>query len=523
MTRFTRCYLKTFFTFLAILTISGTLAYGANVSLRWDPNDPAPEGYRIFIRQEAESYNYSYPVWENHSTTCTLTGLVEGVTYYLVVRAYEGDLESGDSLEISYTPSFSGYGVDTDGDKVPDVLDRFPNDPNEWNDSDNDGVGNNQDPDDDNDLMPDEWEIAHGLDPKIDDADFDYDNDGVSNLDEFKASTNPMDNPDNDLPYAPVIDEIRQAERVDLTPVLISSGYFDNDNDEHYQSQWQISTEPNFSVLVLDRTSTIQLTALSVGELILEVDTQYYWRVRFIDERHGYSQWSENATFTTIPAEESDDKDTNGIPDSQEVDASIDVNEDGNADLYEDDIMTVYSVEGETIIGVETISDNATVVSVKSITTRDLEDQSIQTGFGIIGFKIFLQDGETTAIVKMHFSRQVDNYAKVYKYVSDEGWMMYENAVFAPNRKSVTLVLEDGGVGDEDGVKNGIIVDPSGISKVETLGSGTTESDGGGGGGCFISSGNAVFSAQDSKMVRVSLLLTLIMGIVTRVVGHRIN
>ena len=40
---------------------------------------------------------------------------------------------------------------DTDGDGVANALDAFPNDPNEWEDSDADGIGNNGDPDDDND------------------------------------------------------------------------------------------------------------------------------------------------------------------------------------------------------------------------------------------------------------------------------------------------------------------------------------------------------------------------------------
>jgi hypothetical protein len=34
---------------------------------------------------------------------------------------------------------------DTDGDTVPDHLDRFPNNPSEWQDSDDDGVGDNSD------------------------------------------------------------------------------------------------------------------------------------------------------------------------------------------------------------------------------------------------------------------------------------------------------------------------------------------------------------------------------------------
>ena len=44
---------------------------------------------------------------------------------------------------------------DSDGDGVLDNLDAFPNDPNEWLDSDGDSIGNNSDPDDDNDGIAD--------------------------------------------------------------------------------------------------------------------------------------------------------------------------------------------------------------------------------------------------------------------------------------------------------------------------------------------------------------------------------
>jgi hypothetical protein len=46
--------------------------------------------------------------------------------------------------------------IDSDGDGVADVNDAFPNDPSEWIDTDGDGIGNNADPDDDNDGILDE-------------------------------------------------------------------------------------------------------------------------------------------------------------------------------------------------------------------------------------------------------------------------------------------------------------------------------------------------------------------------------
>ena len=572
-------------TIIFFTTIS---AMAASVSLRWDPNDPTPEGYRVFARESGRSYNYSAPIWEDSLTTCTLIGLTEGVTYYFVVRAYDGLLESADSAEVTYTPgvvvanqaptadagqnqvvyeggtvlldgsgssdadgtidafqwlqtsgivislnnatasrsSFTapivGLGgatltfrltvtdddgstsvdtitvnvlksssTDVDGDKVPDVLDLFPTDPNEWADNDADGIGDNQDLDDDNDGMSDIWETAYGLDPLTDDADLDADGDGMTNINEFHADSDPTTAPGNNAPDAPVVDTVAQTERVELTPVLVTEAYFDADHDVHYKSQWQISTESDFSTLILDENSLSQLTAYHVSEMVLDTDTVYYWRVRFIDSRNGASGWSETATFTTLAAEESDDTDINGIPDSQEVNGTVDLNGNGTPDRDEVGvIMSAYTVEGQTVIGVVAASPGATLASIKSIPCDTIPDQSVAMNFGLIGFKLYLNAGVTTATVKIHFGIAVPSDAKLYKYTADNGWRVYRNAVLAADGKSITLMLEDGGMGDEDGVQNGVIVDPSGIAYTDSdsasLSTGGLSSGGGGGGGCFI-------------------------------------
>ena len=527
-----------FFAFIAIIFLNTTFAYSsASVSLRWDANDPAPEGYRVFAREATGQYDYAHPIWENSLTTCTLTGLTEGVTYYFVVRAFDGSLESVDSEEVSYTPPLTStdtatdtpaetdtgvetedeMDVDSDGDNVLDAQDMFPNDPSEWADNDNDGVGNNLDTDDDNDGMSDEWEVSYGLDPFSDDAELDADGDGVSNLDEFLTSSETTDS--GSAPEAPVIESASDAERVSLTPVLLCGGYFDSDTDGHYQTRWQISTEPDFATLILDATSKTQLYTYTVGEMVLDVDTDYFWRVQFIDDNNGVSAWSDAASFTTVSAESLGDADFDGVLDTQETDETADVNENGIADVLENSIMTINTIEGQTTVGVETLAETVTLVSIKSLSTETVDDRTVSLGFGLIGFKLYLQEGVTTASVKIHFSKKVPSTAKLYKYTVENGWEAYDNAIFAPNRKSVTLVLEDGGVGDEDGVQNGVIVDPSGIAyeeesetSSENASVSTTDAASGdsGSGGCFISAGCEGFGSMNAGLASVAAMLTLV-------------
>jgi len=142
------------------------------------------------------------------------------------------DLPAGDifwrvSSEFNYD-LFSDYDqfaiqADSDGDGVPDSLDPFPDDPTEWADNDNDGIGNNADSDDDNDGMPDWWEnkyVQYGMDPLVDDASGDPDGDGYSNLEEYQACTDPSDA--NDYPSTTVKGDLDGSDSVDLADLIMS-------------------------------------------------------------------------------------------------------------------------------------------------------------------------------------------------------------------------------------------------------------------------------------------------------------
>lgn len=59
------------------LPLAATASGAASVTLRWDPNTPAPEGYRAFARRRDQAFNYSRPDWEGSAVTCTLNTLEE--------------------------------------------------------------------------------------------------------------------------------------------------------------------------------------------------------------------------------------------------------------------------------------------------------------------------------------------------------------------------------------------------------------------------------------------------------------
>jgi hypothetical protein len=454
--------------------------------LAWDQNPESDiAGYKLYYGTSSSNYASSKDMGK--TTICTITGLDEGKTYYFAATAYDGsNNESGYSNQISYTVPYS----DTDGDGVPDDQDAFPADPTETTDTDRDGIGNNADPDDDNDRMPDAWEIQYGLDPFADDAAEDADLDGISNLDEFLADTDPIVPGGNSAPDSPLLISPSDQKPVTLTPLLQTDDFYDPDyGDFHSETQWKITRQAD-NVPVLDVTSPNSLNALQVPKAILKKNTRYIWKAKFYDSHGAPSDWSEPAIF--VAGNNPEDLDGNGIPDDQETDSTSDMNEDGILDVDQETIKCVNTKGKKSQIGLS-FEDSDTVLAIEYLAYQDPRSLDSAFGkpndlpFGLIDFRLRVAKPGDRAVVTVYFSDRTPKDGKWYKYDPiEEVWVDYSAYTeLGANKKSITLRLQDGGMGDGDGIANGIIVDPSGLS-VDSAGSSAADSNAGNT-SCFIS------------------------------------
>jgi hypothetical protein len=502
-------------------------AAAAQVNLQWDPNDCDPEGYRLFQRSAASSYDYSRPVWTGSQTSCTLDGLDEGVTYFFVVRAYDGSLESGDSNEVSFKAAAPApIDTDSDGDGVIDSLDAFVSDASEWKDTDQDGTGDNADSDDDNDGMPDLWEARYGLDPLVDDADDDLDGDGLTNGTEYQQGSDPGHDPDNIVPLKPVVSQPAQGATVGLLPVLVVGGFADDDGDRHARTHYQISTFEDFSALTFEVQSQNWLTSYPVQDLILDPDTVYYWRACFYDDRNGQSDWSDVHAFVTIGYDQAGDSDGDGVLDAQQSDGASDMDADGRPDGDQADMLCVRTDDPiNPLIGVKSMDEQVQVVSAQALDLNAVMQASADFAnqpewvTGLISFKLYLPPAVTTAAVTVFFSEPAPDNAQWYKFDPETGWSVFADAVFSADRRSISLVLEDGGNGDQDGVQNGVIVDPSGLGySRQTDATGSSGSSGSPflmNNGCFISNAHSSFQngCQRAAMIMILIAALSLIGL----------
>ena len=280
------------------------------------------------------------------------------------------------------------------------------------------------------------------------------------------------------------------AVDVGLNPVLRIDPYNDPDN-VYGATQWEIATDPSFEEIFMlwreTRTSgTEEDFMLAIPDFILEAGPgTYYWRVRFVDADGNTSPWAGPYMFSTVAVDPADEN-ASGVPDDREVDDPTMVFPD--LDPTNPLILFVRAAMGDGYWAVEGMENVLEMIALKAYTT-DAEGvnppPNTEMPLGVIGYKLVVGDSDAPAYVRVYFDPAAPENAVWFSFVRVEGWQEFsgDTADFGDGMAWIDLKLEDGGLGDIDGIKNGIIIVPlSGYGVVEVV-----EGDGGSD-TCFIES-----------------------------------
>jgi len=167
----------------------------------------------------------------------------------------------------------------------------------------------------------------------------------------------------------------------------------------------------------------------------------------------------------------------------------ITINDNGIED-FEDDVTSTETPTNRSI-GFKAQSGGAVTYfnCVMSNEINDTNGMPLEFPYGLIDIELKVDVSGGTVVVTMYLDTPVSEDYKWFKYNNE--WIDYSNYTeFNESRDEVTLTFVDGGIGDDDGIANGIIIDPSGIGlSGEGVVEDSTVSTGGSssGGGCFIS------------------------------------
>lgn len=231
-----------------IVLLTVTLATAASVKLNWSPNNPAPEGYRVFSRKSDQPFDYNSPIWEGPANACTIEGLEDQTEYYFVIQPFDGNKEGDLSSEIHYvTPAVDDPQEPLEEEGSPPRMDPLAEQKNK------DGAGVEM--------------FSNGLQPQ-----------GIP------------------LPPIPLSAEFCMGD--DYFLVLSLDEQATAGGEPPAATHWQIY-ETGSKHCVLDLISDRQLSQLRVSNLSFKNGIKYYWRARFFNSKGRISDWSEPHDFTS--------------------------------------------------------------------------------------------------------------------------------------------------------------------------------------------------------------------------------
>ncbi|MCK4534552.1 MAG: hypothetical protein KAT81_03410 [Syntrophobacterales bacterium] len=161
---------------------------------------------------------------------------------------------------------------------------------------------------------------------------------------------------------------------------------------------------------------------------------------------------------------------------------------DNGIDGFPTDVTTFETSTGKNM-GVKA-GDGGHITYLEAVSPDTIDNPEGQPDtliYGLIDLKVKVDTVGGTVEVTVYLPEAAPDNYRWYKYLPGSGWLDFSaKAQFNAERDQVVLTFTDGGNGDDDGVANGVITDPSGLG----TGPETSPDSDGGGGGCFISTVN---------------------------------
>ena len=159
-----------------------------------------------------------------------------------------------------------------------------------------------------------------------------------------------------------------------------------------------------------------------------------------------------------------------------------------------DDSISIHTTTSK-VIGLKPAAGSAmvrlTALDPQSSAVSDQDAMPENLLYGLIDFKLTVNTPGSSSTVTIYLPQPLPADYRLYKYSSSSGWYDYSAYTsFNSARDRISLILIDGGTGDDDGEQDGFIEDPFGLGRppaptVSTNNVGSS-SGGSGGGSCFI-------------------------------------
>jgi hypothetical protein len=262
-------------------------------------------------------------------------------------------------------------------------------------------------------------------------------------------------------------------ETVDLQPELRGTAFVDADQDDsHVRTQWRIKTSASELVTMDMICHGHNLTDLRMPGFVLDPLISYNLQVRYFDQSDQPSPWSIPVVFST--AADPDDLNDNRVPDSQEVDYFVDLNQDGIDDADQDSrVISILNYNGslKLALGTETGGPPIGILAVANVNPSTLPEPFYtpeEMAYGLLRYKLSIPNPGQEVAVTIYLSDPIDPTTPWLRYDSVMGWEDISGDIHIdPDGTRITRYVIDGGPGDADGLANGIIIDQCGPLTVE--------------------------------------------------------